>query len=237
MMLRKKLYLIVLVLALVIPVTAVYAVLESVILKDGTQEAHQLDLVSKEDSEVDGVTHRTYTYALTDLNNVQNGVSHFVFGIETCYTEDFLVSPSGSSYLTPTNLDVCDPDDGIYDCVAAPYEVETGLDGSTGMTGLKFNIEDDDYELTNGTTHIFQITVKGFLGDGPVGALTKYGSTDTGGDETITGPVCPGPTAVTFSSSNVSSQSASALLPFVLLMGLGLATVSIIVWRRQVANG
>lgn len=237
MMLRKKLYFIVLVLALLIPATAVYAALDSVILKDGTQEAHQLDLVSKVDSQVDGITHRTYTYALTDLNNVQNGVSHFVFGIDTCYTEEFLVSPSGNSYLTPTDLDVCDPDDGIYDCVAAPYEVETGFDGSTGMTGLKYNIEDDNFELKNGTTHIFQITVKGFLGDDQVGALTKYGSTDTGGDEEITGPVCPGPTAVTFSSSNVSSPATSALLPVVLLMGLGLATVSVIVWRRQVATG
>ncbi|MFW5942247.1 MAG: hypothetical protein ACOC9V_06255 [Chloroflexota bacterium] len=230
MMLRKKLYFLVLVLALLIPATAVYAVVDSVTLYDGSDPVHQVDLLT---TEVDGAN-VTYTYAITGLSDVPFALSHWVLAIDTCISEEFLVSPAdGSTYDTPTDLDECEDD---YDCEPASYDVTAGFDGSTGMTGLKFDIIGEE-GLNEGETHIFEITVKDVLGDEDVNLLTKYGDTDTGGDEEITGPVCPGPTAVTFSSSNVSSQATSALLPFVLLMGLGLATVSVVVWRRQVTTG
>lgn len=235
MMLRKEFYFIVLVLALVIPATIAYAAVDSVILYEDSTPMHQVDLL---DVEVNGPeTHRTYTYAVTGLGGTNLALSHWVLAIDTCLGEDFLVSPEpGSTYNTPTEPEIaaCETDD--YNCLPASYKVTAGEDGSTGMTGLKFDILDEE-GLKEGETHIFQITVKDILGDGDVNLLTKYGDTDTGGDETITGPVCPGPTAVTFSSSNVSSQATSALLPLVLLMGLGLATVSVIVWRRQVTTG
>lgn len=228
-MLRKKFYFIVLVLALIIPATAVYAVLDSVTLYDGSDPIHQVDLLS---TEVDGAN-VTYTYAITGLSGAQLALSHWVLAIDTCISEEFLVSPTdGSTYNTPTDLDECDTD---YNCKAASYDVSTGFDGSTGMTGLKYDIIGED-GLKEGDTHIFVITVKDILGEEDVNLLTKYGDSDTGGDETITGPVCPGPTAVTLSSSNVSAPATGALLPFVLFMGLALAAASIVVWRRQVTT-
>lgn len=62
-----------------------------------------------------------------------------------------------------------------------PDDVETGLDGSTGVTGVKWN-------TTGGQ---FSFTLDGNFGEDPNGVVVKAGTFDNVGDgDTITGPSC-----------------------------------------------
>jgi hypothetical protein len=226
---RSKLYLLILILALLIPTALVFAQIDSVILRNGSTDAHQVDLVEYVDNG-DGTT--TFTYAVTGLDAKQ-AVSHWVLGIDSCLAPntDFLVSPaSGDNYSSPTNIDACT--DATYACDPASYTVSTGSDGSTGFSGLKFDFLGDD-GIKSGETHIFQITVRNVLSLTDVPLLTKYGSSDTGGEETITGPECASPTAISLSSTNVESLGSDTLLPVALVMVFMMAVATIAIWRKR----
>lgn len=228
---RSKLYPLILILALLIPTALVFAQVDSVILRNGSTDAHQVDLVEYVDNG-DGTT--TFTYAVTGLDAKQ-AVSHWVLGIDTCLAPntDFLVSPkSGANYSSPTNIEACT--DGTYACDPASYKVSTGHDGSTGFSGLKFDFVGDD-GIKTGETHIFQITVRNFLGLTQVHLLTKYGPFNTGFDETIAGPECAVPTAISLSSTNVESLGSDTLLPVALVMVFVMTIATVTIWRKRVS--
>lgn len=217
-MLRRKIHLIVLLLALLIPAAVVLAA-DSIILGDNH---YQVDLVSNEDN---GDGTNTFTYAVTGLNP-PNALSHWTLGIDTCL--DSLVSPTGNSYTTVTSIPQCG--DGTYDCEVSHYSVETGNDATLGINGIKF--QDASPQLTAGKTHVFQITVE----DLGVVDLIEVGGKYAGNEPTdvIDGPVCGGQTAISLSSTEAGSTTVDAFLPMAIVV-LGLAAASFVVWRRQAA--
>ena len=217
-MLRRKIHLAVLMLALLIPAAVVLAA-DSIILGDNH---YQVDLVSNEDN---GDGTNTFTYAITGLNP-PNALSHWTLGIETCL--DSLVSPTGSSYTTVTSIPQCG--NNPYDCEVSQYSVETGNDSTLNINGIKF--QDASPQLTAGKTHVFQITVENVGVVDLIEVGGKYAENEP--TDFINGPVCGGQTAINLSSTTASNATANVLLPAVLLLA-GLAATSLVLWRRQSA--
>ena len=215
-MLRHRIRFIVLLLALSIPTVVVFAA-ESVILGN-----FQIDLVSQVDNGND--TH-TFTYAVTAVGPTQ-ALSHWTLGIDTCVNH--LISPLAGSYTTITNIAECG--DGTYaSCEASNYTVVTGSDPTLGINGIKF--EDGSLQLTEGNTHVFQITVSDLAYVDLLDVGTKAGGAEPTGE--IDGPVCGTGTAVSLASSNVSYTPISTLLPLVVATMLALTAATLLAWRRQ----
>lgn len=215
---RKRLYIIALLLALLIP-TAIVAAAESVIV-DGV---FKLDLVGHEPGPDDT---EIFTYAVTDLGS-SNALSHWTLGIDTCL--EHLVDPLDGPYSTVTNIPECS--DGTYSCQAANYTVETGSDPTLGIHGIKF--EEGTPQLSTDTTHVFQITVKEFSGLEEIEVGVKYGSNQPPADPyLIDGPRCGVPTAVSLASTNVNSAPLGTLLPVLFGLMILLAGATFFVLRR-----
>lgn len=211
---RKRLYIIALLLALLIP-TAIVAAAGTV-----TLDNFQIDLVGHEPGPNDT---EIFTYAVTDLG-ASNALSHWTLGIDTCL--EYLVEPQPGSYTTATGIPECGGNP--YTCESAEYTVVTGNDPTLGINGIKF--EDGVPQLSTGTTHVFQITVEEFAGVELVDVGTKTGGAETNGQ--IDGPICGTTTAVSLASTNVDSAPLGTLLPMLLGLMIVLAGVTLFVLRR-----
>ncbi len=100
------------------------------------------------------VINRTWTYTVTEVSG--RDLSHWVLGIVTCVDRSHIVS------ATPG------------------YSV--GYDGSTGFTGIKWDVNDPF------TTGVFTFTLDADYPAGTVEVLVKAGNTFATGD--IRGPIC-----------------------------------------------
>jgi len=217
-MLRNHFRFIVLLLALLIP-TAMVAAAESIVLGN-----YQVDLVSQVANQ-DGTD--TFTYAVTGISPSQ-ALSHWTLGIDTCV--DHLVSPLAGPYTTPTGIESCT--DNSYVCQESEYTVVTGNDATLGINGVKF--EDGVPQLTEGNTHIFEITVAELAYVEPVNVGAKYGAAQPTAE--IDGPVCGVGTAVSLASSSIGNAQFGAFLPLLLTAIVLLAGATLFVLRREVVT-
>lgn len=213
---RTRLYIIVLLLALLIP-TAIVAAAETV-----TIDNFRIDLVGHEPGPNDT---EIFTYAVTDLG-ASHALSHWTLGIDTCLEHLVAPDPQSNPYSTVTGIPECG--DGTYSCEVAEYTVVTGNDPTLGINGIKF--EDGVPQLSTGMTHIFQITVEEFAGVELVDVGTKTGGAESHGQ--IDGPICGTTTAVSLASTNVDSAPLGTLLPMLLGLMIVLAGATLFVLRR-----
>jgi hypothetical protein len=102
-----------------------------------------------------GQTETTWTYEVSEVEGAD--LSHWVLSINSCLDRIVTSSPGGA---------------------------ELGVDGSTGVSGIKWNVNDS---FTRGT---FSFTLNGNYPSGVVNALAKAG--DVYGTVQIRGPVCDG---------------------------------------------
>jgi hypothetical protein len=215
---RTKIRWLLLLLALVIPTAVVFA------QSSTTLGPYQFDLVSVEHDAV--TNYDTFTYAVTGVMP-GNALSHWTLGIYTC--SDYLITPSGSSYTTINTITQCG--DGTYpDCQIATYTLEYGFDPTLQVDGVKYN-DPQPAPVSNGITHVFEITVSDLAYVGSVEVGAKYGTGETVG--TIDGPICGGGTAISLASNNASSAADFAMPLVVGFILLSLATV--VVYRKRVA--
>lgn len=219
-MLRNRFRFFVLILALLIP-TAIVAAAET-----ATVGNFQIDLVNHVTNPDDT---DTFTYAVTATGPTQ-ALSHWTLGIDTCV--DHLVSPQAGPYTTVTNLAECGG--SPYLCQASNYTVVTGNDPTLQLNGIKF--EDGSPQLTEGNTHVFEITVEEFAYLTEVNVGAKYGQNERLAK--IDGPVCGTGTAVSLASSSVGSAQpfTMATIPLLFAVMLLLAVATLVVWRRDVAT-
>lgn len=219
-MLRNRFRFIVLILALLIP-TAIVAAAETV-----TVGNFQIDLVSHVTNPDDT---DTFTYAVTATGPTQ-ALSHWTLGMDTCV--DHLVSPQAGPYTTVTGIAECGGNP--YLCQASNYTVVTGNDPTLQINGIKF--EDGSPQLTEGNTHIFEITVEEFAYLTELNVGAKYGASQP--KAKIDGPVCGTGTAVSLASSDVGSAQpfTIATTPLLFAAMLLLAGATFFVWRRDVAT-
>lgn len=182
----------------------------------------------------------TWTYAITSDGDEPFGLSHWTLDLDLACGYTIIApeeSPSGTNtYFTPTSyvpqsgpnagVDICA---GIYNCQAASFNIEYGVDATTGVNGVKFQEPDPALSAGNQATQIFQITVANSNPRiGPVDIAIKTGGGSTGYEiGTIDGPVCY-PTALTLSNLNASANSGSLLLTSILAASLALASMTAI---------
>ncbi len=151
----------------------------------------------------------TWTYEIGVIRKT-NALSHWTLGLGECFTDP--VSPQvPGEYTTPEG---------------PMYNVTYGPDGSTGVSGLKFDsVTGGTLGSTAGVTETFVIVIDQPWDPGTVEMVIKNGSSDNYG--TIFGPVCR-TTAVTMSTIS-GDTGLSALL---LLVAIVATSVAVAVLRK-----
>lgn len=196
-------------------------------------QGYQVDFIEVVKDDVNQTT--TWTYAITADGDETFGLSHWTLDLDLACGYAIIApeeSPAGTNtYFTPASytpqsganagVDICA---GIYNCQAASYNIEYGLDATTGVSGIKFQEPDPALSAENPGTQIFQITVANSNPRiGPVDIAIKTGGGSTGYDVgTIDGPVCY-PTALTLANLHASANSGSLLLTALLVSAFALA--------------
>ncbi len=179
-----------------------------------------------------------WTYAITADGDETFGLSHWTLDLDLACGYEIVApaeSPAGvNTYFTPASyvpqsgpnagIDICA---GLYDCQAASYNIEYGVDATTGISGIKFQEPDPALSASTPGTQIFQITV--------ASSDPRIGSVDvaikTGGGSTgyeiglIDGPVCY-PTALTLANLSASSNTGGVLLSTILIAAFILACLA-----------
>jgi hypothetical protein len=172
-----------------------------------------------------------WTYAVTANGDEAQAMEHWTLAVDkNCgYVVAGPAQSTGgartystlTSYINQSGTDVCGPS-GSYSCQAANYSVDTGLDASTGLAGVRFYNADTPLSTSNQMTHLFQLHLVNAsetrIGDTRV-ALMNAASSFESGD--LTGAVCP-PTAIDLLSLSAGSHPGTSMLPFLLVALLGL---------------
>jgi len=180
-----------------------------------------------------------WTYAVTSDGSATEAMEHWTLAVDkNCgyMIYDPIQSPGGertyntlTSYVTQAGVDICGAT-GSYDCQAASYSVDIGVDTSTGITGAKFYNADTPLSGSNQVTHVFQLhvvnTVETRIGDTSAAVMNAANSFEAGD---LTGPVCA-PTAIDLLSLSAGSHPGRSLLPFLALALLGLIVLG---WTLQ----
>lgn len=176
----------------------------------------------------------TWTYAITADGDEPYGLSHWTLDLDLACGYSIVApaeSPAGeNSYITPSSyvpqsgayagIDICT---SVYNCQAASYNIEYGVDATTGISGIKFQEPDPALSAANPGTQIFQITVANSNPRiGAVDLAIKTGGGSTGYEiGTIDGPVCY-PTALNLANLSASANSSSLLLTIILSSALAI---------------
>jgi hypothetical protein len=169
----------------------------------------------------------TWTYAVTgDPIASGNGLSHWVLGIPACAV---IVSPDVSSgsttYTTPGPGDhsacLVTGESAFSDCLSTTYrDVSYGPDGSTGVSGLKFDEADTPLERTNPGTHVFDIVMSNVVVAPFVEIPLAVKGGPTFGAGLIDGPLCASSLAVTMGQTAVSAENTPSAALWLVAVGL-----------------
>ena len=166
---------------------------------------YQIDFLGFQDNN-NGTS--TWSYAITASGDETAGLSHWVLGIDNCYSNPVIIEP----YTTPTGAEFgCGT---TYTCQESTCQgVEyVDPDPTTGVTGIKFEECSPQLEKDNPVTHIFQVTVTGVPNQGgDVQVGVKAGQ--PGATGWVTGPAC-GPNAITLQSLDARPRQALPVLDY-----------------------